>query len=119
MRLVLNTRPRQHTQRGPPPHTPLQLLRNTPLILREELARKSALAAQRRRPNLQTRLVLQVIVFDFKFQMIPRVDHFVRHGVFLVASIAEFIGAEEDSVAETESSGLFVCTYSAQNVVVV
>src|SRR5690242_6006742 len=58
MRLVLDLRPLQHGQLGAPAHTRLQLLRDTPLVAREELACKSALARQRRRANLHTPLAL-------------------------------------------------------------
>jgi hypothetical protein len=119
MRLILDARSRHHTQRRSPSHTPLQLLRNTPLIPRKKLPCKPTLSTQRTRPNLQTRLVSQIIILDLKLEMIPRMHHLMRHGILLMSSVPKLIRTKQYAVIETEPPTLLVCAHATQNVLVV
>lgn len=82
LHIIPTTLPRRHTQRRPPSHTLLQLLRNIPLSPREELPCKSTLPTQHTRSNLHTRRMSQIFRVHFKSQMIIRVHHFMREGIF-------------------------------------
>ena len=51
--------------------------------------------------------------------MVPRVNHLVRHGVFLMSAIAELVGAEEDAMVEGETARLLIRAHAAQYIVLV
>ena len=116
MHLVPHTWSRHHAQRRPSPHTMLQLLRHAPLILREKLPGKPTLAAQRTRPDLQTRLMSQVIVLDFKLEMVPRVNHFMRHSIFLMPSIPELIRTQQYPMIQAKPPALLIRAHPTQYV---
>lgn len=97
----------------------LQLLRNPPLIARKELPHKPTLARQRRRPNLQTSLMSQILILDFKLEMVPRMHHLMCHGIFLMPSIPKLIRTQQDPMIQTEPTALLVGAHSANDVLLV
>lgn len=94
----------------------LQLLGNPPLIPRKELSREPTLPTQRRRPNLQARLMPQIIRLHLPFQMIPRMHHLMRHSILLMPPISKLIRAQQDPMVEAEPAGLLVRAHATQDV---
>jgi hypothetical protein len=119
MRLILDARTSHHTQGRSSPDTLLQLLRYAPLILCEEFPRKPTLAAQGTGPNLQTGLVSEILVLHLELEMVPRMHHFMCHGVFLVAAVAKLVGAQQDAVVQAEAAALLVGAHATHDVLVV
>lgn len=110
MCLVFDLRSCLHGQLGASAHTSLELFRDAPLIPCEELACETTLSAQSAcadlqmlvsticcpvaMPYLQTSLMSQIVRLDFPLQMVPRMHHLMRHGIFLMPSVPELVRAQ-------------------------
>ena len=98
LHIIPTTRPRRHTQRRPPPHTLLHLLRQFPLVAREKLPRPPALPAQRARSDLHARRVPQVERLELEAHVVVGVHHLVRECIFQVPAVPQLVRADEDAV---------------------
>lgn len=106
LNIIPTTRSRSNTQRSPPSHTLLHLLRQAHLAPRKKLTRPSTLSTQHTSSNLHASSMSEIQRIQFKSQKIIGVHHFVRQCVFEVATVAELVGAEQDAVVRGEAPGL-------------
>lgn len=99
--------PSSNTQRRPPPHALLQLLRDAPLAAREKLPPPPALPRQRARANLRARRVPQVVHgVHLEAQVVVGMHHLVRQRVLHVPAVAHLVRADEDAVLGVEAASL-------------
>lgn len=111
-------RPGSHAQRRSPPHTLLQLLRNTPLSSCEELSSPSTLSRERARANLRASRMPQIMhSVHLKPQVIISMHHLMRQRILQMSAIPHLVRADQNAVLRIKAAALLVVAFAAHDAV--